>query len=146
MNSTYSKGEGADGICFSSVQWQRDGQSYVGGGAGLSSMGGPIHLPDDSDSPTCLFLHPHLTPLAHTQSFLFLPHCTVFSSLNLLFFISLDCCICTTAQNGFPTDPFSASLSPTCLSSGIMEKIFSHVASENQKRPSMFSETVSGLL
>lgn len=61
-------------------------------------------------------------------------------------FISLDCCICTTAQNGFPTDPFSASLSPTCLSSGIMEKIFAHVASENQKRPSMFSETVSGLL
>lgn len=69
MNSTYSNAEGSDGICFSSIQWEMDGQSYVGDGAGLSSVGAPINLPDDSDRPTCLFLHPHLTPLAPTHPF-----------------------------------------------------------------------------
>lgn len=136
MNSTYSNGEGSDGICFSSIQWEMDGQSYVGDGAGLSSVGGPINLPDDSDRPTCLLLHPHLTPLAHTH-----PFCSSHTAQCSVppiccSFISLDYCICTTAQNGFSTHPFSASLSPTGLSSGIMEIIFAHVTSENQKRPS----------
>ena len=140
MWSTHSNEE-FDVICFPSIQQEMDDQNFVKDSAGLCSVGGPINL-DGHDSQTCLFLQPQLTQLAHT-SFFFQPHCTAFSSINLLFHH-----IPGPLYLYHHPKCFSVRLRPICLPAGIVT-ILAHT-SEGCKikrgHPRYILRTVYGLL